>query len=65
MQKVKSLQKRFKTVVCNDTGASTVEWIVFSAVALIIGVALFVFKDRVVDFVNRARDNVVNWTTQI
>lgn len=62
---LKKMVKNTKSVLCNEAGASTVEWIIFAGVAFLIAVALFRFKDSIVAFIDRARDSVDTWTGQI
>ncbi|OLR61606.1 hypothetical protein [Peptoniphilus porci] len=62
---LKKIAKNTKLVLCNEEGASTVEWIIFAGVAFLIAVAMFRFKDSIVAFIDQARGSVDTWTTQI
>lgn len=62
---LKKFTKNTKSILCNEVGASTVEWIIFAGVAFLIAVALFRFKDSIIAFIDQARGSVDTWTTQI
>ena len=57
---MKSLFKRAKYVLTGDKGSSNLEIIIWFSVVLVISTALFLFKDKVVEFIKNATTEVEN-----
>ncbi|MFJ8531406.1 hypothetical protein [Bacillus sp. NPDC094106] len=55
---MKNLMNRAKYVLNGEDGASNVEIIVWISVVLVLATALFIFKDKIVDFLTRAGGTV-------
>lgn len=55
---MKRLLKRAKHVIGGEQGASNIEVVIWIVVVLVIAVALFLFRDRIVDFLGTATDSV-------
>ncbi|MFJ8531405.1 hypothetical protein [Bacillus sp. NPDC094106] len=53
-----NLMNRAKYVLSGEDGASNVEIIVWISVVLVLATALFIFKDKIVDFLTRAGGTV-------
>ena len=55
---------RAKYVLAGEEGASNLEIIVWMSVVLLIATALFLFKDKIVAFVNGASNRVSTFKVQ-
>lgn len=62
---MKNLINRAKHVVGGEEGASNIEIVVWTVVVLVIAVALFIFRDKIVDFFGTSSDVVGNMDTKI
>lgn len=56
--KVKGLIERVKYVVSGEQGASNVEIIVWISVVLVIASTLFLFRDKIIGFLQKAMNRV-------
>lgn len=52
---LKEIANNFKALMNNNKGASNVEIIVWISVVLVIATALFIFREAITDFIDRAR----------
>ena len=55
---MKNLLSRAKYVLNGEDGASNIEIIVWISVVLVIATALFIFKNQIVNFLNKAGSKV-------
>ena len=53
-----NVMNRAKHVMTGEDGASNIEIIVWISVVLVIATVLFVFRDAITDFLDRATDQV-------
>lgn len=57
-----NLINRAKYAVSGEDGASNLEIIVWFSVVLVIATILFVFRDAITGFIEKATSRVANWT---
>lgn len=57
---MKKLMNRVKYVMTGEDGASNLELIIWFSVVLVIATTLFVFRDKIVNFLNKAGTKVDN-----
>lgn len=62
---MKNLIERAKHVVGGEEGASNIEIVVWVVVVLVIAVALFLFRDRISEFLGTATENVDQMNNKI
>lgn len=55
---MKNMMKRVKCALQGEDGASNVEILVWISVVLVIATVLFVFRDQIIGFFDRAGDQV-------
>lgn len=57
---INNLRNRFNYVVKGEEGASNIETIIFIGACLLIGTAIFIFKDKIIGFLTSAGTDVDN-----
>ena len=55
---MKKFYHRAKNVLSNERGASNMEIIIWVSIVLVIATALFMFRDQITNFLNRAGEQV-------
>jgi|GEM_PF-5543597 len=61
---MKNIFNRIKYVMTGEDGASNLEIIIWMSVVLVIATTLFVFRDKIIGFLNKAGNKVDNLQVQ-